>query len=144
MKRTLAVVVGVSVAAATAWPLVSRILTHPHQPDSAKAAVALSLKQLANCMYQALRLVPGVNQPVLRYKNADGWNHPVLGYLSPWWNGVYQITFEAKRPMAGHDRYWFLAEISGPVPLGVDSARMESVIKNWKTKCNADVEYEIN
>jgi len=111
---------------------------------SAKGEVPLSLRQRADCMYQALKALPGVNQPVLRYKNGDGWNHPVLGYLSAWSDGMYQITFEAKRPMAGHDRYWFLAAFSGPLPPGLHIALLKSVMKNWKAKCNAEVEYEIN
>lgn len=92
-------------------------------------------------MYQALRAIPDVRQPVLRYKNGDGWNHPVLGYLSTSSDGVHQLTFEAKRPMGHHGNYWFLAAFSGPMPLGL---YVDSVMKSWKTKCNADVEYEIN
>lgn len=126
-----------AVAAAEPPPMRGHAVASAH----AKAEVPLSLSQLADCMYQALRAVPDVKQPVLRYKNGDGWNHPVLGYLSTWSDGEYQITFEAKRPTGHHDNYWFLAAFSGPVPLGLD---IESVMKSWKTKCNADVEYEIN
>jgi len=144
MKRVWVVTIGVSIAAAAAWSLVSRILTLTHQLDSAKAEVSLNLRQSADCMYQVLKAIPGVNQPTLRYENADGWNHPVLAYLAAWRDGVYQITFEARRPMSGHDNYWFLNSFSGPPPPGLDMALMESVTNNWKARCKADVGYEIN
>lgn len=144
MKRVLVVAIGVSVAAAAAWVLVSQNLAPPHRPDSVKTEVPLSLRQHADCMYQALKVIPGVNHPVLRYENGDGWNHPVLGYLAPWRGGVYQMTFEAKKPMAGHDGYWFLHSFAGPPPPGLDSALIVSVMKNWKARCQADVDFEIN
>jgi hypothetical protein len=144
MKRVLVVAIGVSVAAAAAWSLVSRILAPPHQLDSTKAEVPLYLQQSADCMYQALKAIPGVNQPMLRYEYGDGWNHPVLGYLAAWRDGVYQITFAAQRPMTGHDKYWFLNSFPGPPPPGLDMALMESVMNNWRTRCKADVGFEIN
>jgi len=125
------VTIGASIAATAAWSLVSRIFTLPHQLDSAKAEVPLYLRQNADCMYQVLKAIPGVDQPTLRYENADGWNHPVLGYLATWRDGVYPITFEARRPMSGHDNYWFVSSFPGPPPPGLDMALMESVTNNW-------------
>lgn len=95
-------------------------------------------------MYQALRVIPGVTQPVLRYENTDHWNHPVLGYLAAWRDGVYQMTFEAKKPMAGHDTVWFLHSFAGPPPPGLDIALIESVMKAWQVTCQADVDFQIN
>lgn len=106
--------------------------------------VPLSLRQRANCMYQALKVIPGVNHPVLRYENGEGWNHPVLGFLAPWRDGVYQMTFQAKKPGTGHDGYWFLHSFAGPPPPGLDSALIVSVTKAWKARCQADVGFEIN
>lgn len=106
--------------------------------------VPLSLRQRADCMYQALKVIPGVNHPVLRYENGEGWNHPVLGFFAPWRDGVYQMTFEAKKPGSGHDGYWFLHSFAGPPPPGLDSALIVSVTKAWKARCQADVGFEIN
>lgn len=144
MKRVFAVAIAISIAAAAAWAFVSQILAPPDRPDPAKAEAPFSLKQRADCMYQALKVIPGVSNPVLRYENGDGWNHPVLGYLAPWRDGVYQIKFEAKRPIAGHAGYWFLQSFAGPPPPGLDDALMASVMKHWKARCQADVDFEIN
>jgi hypothetical protein len=112
--------------------------------DSAKAGVPLALRQRADCMYHALEAIPGANHAVLRYENGDGWNHPVVGYLVAWRDGVYQMTFEAEKPRRGHDGYWFLHSFAGPPPPGLDSALIASVMKNWKSRCQVDVEFEIN
>jgi hypothetical protein len=144
MKRVWVFAVGVLVAAAATWLLVSRLMARHHQPDSAKTEVPLSLRHSAECMYRALKAIPGVNQPVLRYENGDGWNHPELGYLASWRDGMYRMKFEAQRPMAGHNRYWFLNSFAGPPPPGLDDALMMSVMKTWKAKCNVEADYEIN
>lgn len=144
MKRVLVVAIGVCVAAAAAWTFVSHILAPLDRADSAKAAIPVSLKQRADCMYRALKAIPGANHPVLQYENGDGWNHPVLGYLAPWRGGVYQMRFEAKKPIAAHNGYWFLQSFAGPPPPGLDDALIASVMKNWKARCQADVDFEIN
>lgn len=144
MKRMFVVAIGVSVMGAAAWLLFSQVLPPPHLPDSAKAEIPLSLRQRADCMYQALKGIRGVDQPVLRYENRGGWNHPVLGYLAAWRDGMYQMTFEAQKPVAGHGTVWFLHSFSGPPPPGLDTALIESVMKNWKARCQAAVDFEIN
>jgi hypothetical protein len=144
MKQVWVVTIGVSVVAAAAWSLVSRTLQLPDQLDSANAEVPLHLRQSADCMYRALKTIPGVNQPTLRYENKDGWNHPLLGYVAEWRDGVYHITFEARRPMSGHHSYWFVNSFPASLPPGLDMALVESVMDNWKARCKADVGYEIN
>jgi len=138
------VAVGVSLAAAVGWVLVSHILARPHLPDSAETGVPLSLRQRADCMYEVLRVIPGVSHPELRYETTDGWNHTVLSYLAPWNDGVEKVNFEAQKPMAGHSGYSFLQSFAGPPPPGFDMGLMIAVMNNWKARCKADVDFAVN
>lgn len=144
MKHVLPVVIGLSVVAAAAWVVVSQFPAPPQLPASEKAKVPVYLRRRADCMYQALKAIPGVKQPLLRYENKNGWNHPVLSYLATWRDGVYQMAFQAQKPMAGHDGVLFLQSFAGPPPPGLDIALMGAVMKSWKDRCQADVDFEIN
>jgi hypothetical protein len=43
-------------------------------------AVAIPLKQSAECMYEALKTIPGVSEPKIGYVTREGWTHPFLEY----------------------------------------------------------------
>jgi hypothetical protein len=107
----------------------------------AKAQVAdlpPGLKQIAECMFEALKTVPGISQPKLGYMSSEGWTHPFLEYRSEERNSWGRpMRFEAQKGDDG--RYWFLATTSGlilPDVGHVDIHVTEKVMQKWKSQCD--------
>ena len=101
--------------------------------------VPVPLRQSVDCMYEVLKTAPGVSEPKLGYVTSEGWPHPFLEYRSGEGNDVHRMRFEARR--GDHDKYWFLAMMSGRVDprIGhIDIHITDAVMQKWKTQCNVE------
>jgi hypothetical protein len=158
MRRPLvvAVTIGALVAAVAACVLISRFSASRRGIDGSSGAVGdvtdipIALQRRADCMYQALTKIPGVQNPRQGRVTTRGWAHPFVEYsatISPYVEyRAIPIQFEAQRDGRSHDEYWywFLASFAGPLPPGFDLAQMQSIMQIWRVNCHVWVEFETN
>ena len=107
----------------------------PTSGDAQTNDVPRYLRERAECMYQALRTIPGVSEPKLGYVTSDGWTHPYLEYLAAEDSAsVRHPRFEAEKSDNGN--YRFLAVLSG---LGGPNIHISAaVMQKWKTQCSVE------
>jgi hypothetical protein len=127
-----------SVAAALAASLASTFVGLPACAQTGDVPVPLT--QTADCMYEVLKIMPGVTEPKLGYVTSNGWTHPFLEYRADEATHWAQPTrFEARRDDKG--QYSFLGLLPGQIDPRIghlDLHVTEAVTAKWNTQCHAN------
>jgi hypothetical protein len=129
---------------AVAFAIACAIAVVIYNPLAPPADIPVAVMQRAQCMYDVLKTIPGINEPKLGYVTNAEWNHPFVEYLAAEGGRVSQIRFEAEKPRPDHLGYWFLTSFVGGIPSDLDLGLMEFIMHKWKTQCHTDADWEIN